>query len=273
MRINIPENVAHINGNPFVFCTNLEEITVADGNATYHSASGCLIETRNHTLIAGCKNSKIPSYVMSIGNAAFHGCKDLTNIEIPESVASIKAWAFAHCSGLTSIKIPGKVSKIDDCAFYGTGLMEVVLPDALSVIGDCAFASCSFLTKITIPNSVTSIENYAFSSCTKLSELTIPNSVTNIGIGVIAHCKALRSLTVMEENEVYRSENNCIIEKETDTLILGCLVSKIPMVSTIGEYAFYGAGISVVVIPQSVRKIGKYAFEGCNITSATFGNG
>ena len=52
----------------------------------------------------------------------------------------------------------------------------------------------------------------------------------------------LESIVVDENNPVYDSRDNCnaIIEKETNTLIVGCKNTVIPKnVMTIGEYAFY----------------------------------
>lgn len=104
----------------FSNCSSLESITVEGGNAEYHSAGNCLIETASKTLVLGCKNSVIPTdgSVTSIGSCAFHGCTDLTSITIPNSVTSIGYWAFYDCTGLTSITLPASVAKIEGDAFY-----------------------------------------------------------------------------------------------------------------------------------------------------------
>ena len=88
--------------------------------------SNTLIETKTNTLILGCKSTKIPSSVTSIGSAAFQFCEGLTSITIPEGVTSIGESAFEGCSGLTSIEIPSSVTSIGNYAFVDCiGLKDV----------------------------------------------------------------------------------------------------------------------------------------------------
>ena len=117
--IVIPANVTSISNEAFNYCDSLESISVDEGNTVYHSAGNCLIETTSKTLIAGCKNSVIPSdgSVTGIGENAFTGCWTLTNIVIPNSVTSIGRYAFSGCSSLTSVKLPDNVTSIGNYAF------------------------------------------------------------------------------------------------------------------------------------------------------------
>ena len=103
--ITIPSNVTDIGNFPFADCASLECITVESGNAVYHSAGNCLIETASKTLISGCKNSVIPAdgSVTSIGRLAFSGCVGLETIRIPSSVTSIDYRAFSECDNLISV--------------------------------------------------------------------------------------------------------------------------------------------------------------------------
>ena len=68
----------------------------------------------------------IPNGVMDIGNYAFKGCCNLTDVNIPESVKSIGSNAFEGCLSLTSITIPQNVTKIGGWAFNRcSGLTDV----------------------------------------------------------------------------------------------------------------------------------------------------
>ena len=118
--IEIPNSITSITPSAFSNCTGLTSIIVATGNANYDSRDNCnaIIETATNTLVAGCKNTLIPSSVTSIGNVAFRGCSGLTSVEIPSSVKSIGNQAFRGCSGLTSITIPNSVTSIGNSAFY-----------------------------------------------------------------------------------------------------------------------------------------------------------
>ena len=103
--ITIPSSVTSIDGSAFPSCSGLTSINVESSNKKYDSRNSCnaIIETSSNTLIAGCKNTTIPSSVTRIGRSAFYGCTGLTSITIPRSMTSIEKNAFAYCYGLISI--------------------------------------------------------------------------------------------------------------------------------------------------------------------------
>lgn len=94
--ITIPDSVTGIGAGAFSGCTGLTSIMVAAGNTIYHATGNCLIETAGKTLIAGCKNSVIPTdgSVTIIGEYAFFYCTGLTTITIPVSVTGVGVEAF-----------------------------------------------------------------------------------------------------------------------------------------------------------------------------------
>ena len=242
--IVIPDSVTSIGSSAFSGCGGLTSIVVEEGNAVYHSASNCLIETESKTLIKGGNASVIPNdgSVTSIGDNAFDRCSGLTSVTIPDSVTSIGTQAFRWCSGLTSITIPDSVTSIGTQAFYGcSGLTSVTIGNGVTSIGNYAFDGCSGLTSITIPDSVTSIGRGAFEDCSGLTSITIPDSVTSIGNYAFYGCSGLTSIVIPNS------------------------------VTSIGDYAFYGcSGLTSVTIPDSVTSIGSSVFSGCSgLTSVT----
>ena len=127
--ITIPNSVRSIGDRAFASCSQLNSITVEKENKKYHSSGNCLIETASKTLIAGCKNSIIPSdgSVTSIGDYAFYRCSSLTRTIIPNSVKSIGRCAFSDCSSLTSATIGESVTSIGYGAFSGCSSLKSVI--------------------------------------------------------------------------------------------------------------------------------------------------
>jgi len=132
-------------------------------------------------------------------------------------------------------------------------------------VGAEAFAGCG-ATSVTLPEGVRFIDSRAFANCRGITAFHIPDSVTELGTRVFEGCVALETLTVGNGNPRFRSEKNCIIERESGALIYGCGGSVIPDgVTSISGGAFYGAvGLSAADIPEGVVSIGGYAFYGCS---------
>ena len=295
--ITIPSSVTYIGSSAFSGCSGLTSITVDSGNTKYHSADNCLIETTSKTLIAGFKNSILPTdgSVTSIGSFAFYGCSGLTSITIPSSVTSIGSYAFRGCSGLTSIIIPEGVTSIGDDAFSGcSGLTSItvasgntkyhsaenclietasktlvlgcknsVIPSNGSVtsIGDRAFEGCSGLTSITIPSSVTSIGMYAFYGCSNLESITLPFVGATLSSTKNTHFGYIFGASSYSDN------NNYVPASLTTVVITGG--------TSIKSSAFYNcSGLTSITIPSSVTSISSYAFKDCSgLESITVASG
>ena len=258
--LTIPEEITGIGNNAFVGCGSLKSVVFSDG-----------VERINTGVFRNCVNLtkvEFSESISYIGGFAFYGCTGLTNIAIPDSVTSIGGSAFYGCTGLTNIVISNSVTSIGSSAFSDcTGLTNIVIPDSVTSIGSSAFSDCTGLTNIVIPDSVTSIGSSAFSGCTGLTSVTIGSGVSRIVNNAFRGCSALTSLVVADDNTVYHSENNCLIETASKVLILGCKNSRIPSdgsVTSIGISAFSGSGLTSIEIPNSIISIGESAFSGCS---------
>ena len=106
------------------------------------------------------------------------------------------------------------------------------------------------------------------------TSVTIPATVSNndgtynvtaIDASAFSSCTGLESISVAAGNPKYHSEDNCIIETASHTLILGCKKSVIPDdVTSIGDRAFMDCeSLASIEIPASVTSIGDYAFSNC----------
>ena len=187
--IEIPSSVTSIGYSAFSGCSGLTSVVIESGNSVYDSRNHCnaIIETASNTLIAGCKNTKIPSSVTSIGEGAFSGCSGLTSIDIPINVTRIGNSAFSGCWGLTSIDIPSSVTSIGEGAFSAcSGLTSITsyITDVFETGGD-AFYGCDKATLYVPSGLVSTYQSKAdwnyFSKIEEIPSTSLTMSCNNKG--------------------------------------------------------------------------------------------
>ena len=173
--ITIPSSMTSIGLLTLSNCNSLKSLTVASGNAVYHSAGNCVIETASKALVAGCKNSVIPSdgSVTSISYSAFRDCEYLTSVTIPSSVTIIDDYAFAGCTYLKSVAILGDVTSISERAFsWCTYLESITIPSSVTIIGNSAFNGCAYLTSIYYEGTAEQWNEISIGSSNSLDDAT-----------------------------------------------------------------------------------------------------
>ena len=306
--IVIPDSVTEIGIRAFSRCQNLAEVSLGSsvkviGVSAFHDTA------LTHVVF--------PASIREIRSEAFSWCTELKYITFSDNapdLEKIEFYAFRRCA-IEEVWLPeGDDIQIDAYAFEDTvtihrgydetltfsrftledgspayqvkarkkDITEAVIPavyNGLPVtrIADNGFVRCENLVSVTIPDSITEIGNLAFIGCQSLKSITIPKSVTKIGNYIFASCTALEALSVEEDNPVYHSDGNCIIETVTKTLVYGCKTSVIPddgSVTKIGERAFFLSSVESIVIPAPVTEIGIRAFSGCqNLAEVTLSEG
>lgn len=278
--VEIPASVISIGSAAFKDCSGLESMNIDEANTTYENPEGsnAIVEKSSKTLVAGCKNTKIPDDVKIIGAYAFCGCSDLKSIEIPDNVSEIQVAAFDDCSNLTAIHIPAGVDKIALGVFMGCSNLNSITIDsanrsyespgnANAIIDKGTMTLLEGSNNTVIPEGVKVIWQNAFAERIHLKSITIPASVTSIVRMPFSDCDSLEEIKVDADNAIFDSRNNCnaIIESATNTLIAGCGKTVIPEgIETIGDSAFERVKtLTHVTIPKSVTEIRGYAFERC----------
>ncbi|MCR4765267.1 MAG: leucine-rich repeat domain-containing protein [Bacteroidaceae bacterium] len=192
----------------------------------------------------------------------------ITSVVVGEGVTHIGNLAFYGHTNLESITYPTSCTTIGDNVFYGcTSLQSFTVKNTVTSIGIQTFKGCTVLNSVTFESGcqLTEISSELFKGCTSLTSIEIPSSVTTLGVSPFAYT-GLESITVAAGNEKYDSRNSCnaVIEKSSNTLVVGCKNTTIPSsVTTIGENAFIGCTFSSFNIPETVIAIGEGAFYDC----------
>ena len=172
--ITVPASVTFIYNNPFNGCQSLENLIVDTSNPVYYSKDNCIIDPANKTLIAGCKNSIIPSdgSVEIIGPHAFMGTTGITKILIPDTIIKIGTYAFGDCSDLVFAEIPDSVLSIGSGIFMDCPkLKAVIIGKGITSITENTFQESYRLSHVTIPDTVEEIKNAAFSNTYSLAHI------------------------------------------------------------------------------------------------------
>lgn len=259
----------------------------------------------------GLTNVEIPDNVSSIGNYAFKNCRSFTSVIIPDSVTNIGQSAFTNCSGLTSITCLAVTPPTLAYSPIGGGFFQYFNFDNTN---DCPiYVPCEsvntyrttsgwghYASRITCsngeyrwyPSGTTcigydkweqSIKQISYDggttwenaspieySATTLIESNSPDCgyvpptfngkwkvIDRFGSVTTAACDSTSAIT---RNETPQSG------------IISCEIGN--CVTTIGNEAFIGYGITSVTIPNNVISIGLYAFKGCsNLSIVHIGNG
>ena len=135
-----------------------------------------------------------------------------------------------------------------------TSYEEIILPETVKTIsGAGTFSGFSFVEKITTPSPTLTISgNNVFSENTSLTEIT---SVLLIeGTNTFVDDISLQDITL--------SDNTLSIPAHTFEGCTSLTDLVLPQkLKSIGDYAFYEAGIVDVVLPNTVENVGAYAFR------------
>ena len=166
--------------------------------------------------------------ITSVGDYAFSGQSDLTELTFCSYIDSIGEGAFAYCFGLTSVTLPDRLTKIKAEAFYAnTKLTNITIPSKVSSIASSAFKECQSITKFmvastnqyyvaedgvlydkkkttllnfpmadeknrasySVPVGVTTISEYAFQNSAKLQSIELPRTVKSLEYASLSSAK------------------------------------------------------------------------------------
>lgn len=133
--------------------------------------------------------------------------------------------------------------------------------------GRSPFLNDSRVKKVIIESGVETVSACLFQDCNELESVIFADTVRSIDISAFVYCPSIQELKIVGHNPRYSCIRNCLVDKTTGTIILGCANSVIPddgSAESIGEYAFAGRrGLIHLYVPGAIHTISASSFAGC----------
>ena len=273
--VTLPANLETIGFAAFAGCDQLRGITlpatVSMIDDYAFAGSGLTSVVLPQTVVymgkgvfARCEQmttATVGSFVL--GDFAFLGDSNLSNVVIGAGVNYILKGAFNGCTALKTINLEQatNLSRIDEEAFINSGLENITLPaGGIGTIGDWAFAQ------------------------TQLSSFYMADGMTQLGEGALAHNRQLTAVELpgldLDSNPSGEGVHNQgrpkkaaapihTLERIKDYTFAGDTVLDARYllkedVAYIGNYAFYNvsAAMDTMRLPSSISYLGDYAMAG-----------
>ncbi len=207
----------------------------------------------------------VPYRVTKVGDNAFGGCSNITQIDLPDSVSTLGAGAFRYCSSLVSGAIPEGMTEVPQSLYTGcSALAQVSIPEGVKTIGSWAFYNCSALANVKFPSTLTTIDTYAFYYCSSLGELTIPSTLESYGN--VFSGTGVTSVTFEEGVTEVPASAFAQCTKLTQVNLPQSL-------EEIGDSAFMRAPITALELPDGLAEVGSTAFYSCQQLSTVIFDG
>ncbi len=255
--ITLPATMTDIGMTPFLYCDNLTEVAVEDGNQTYFALEPDMLCKINGTayqanLSAGMSEEEakraaadelvmiangvegdvvIPEGIKTLAVGAIFGCNMIETLSLPSTVETVNTendpGNFALCDFMSVISVSEEnpyYASQDGILYSKDGTTLVKIPE-------------QYGETVVVPDGVATIASYAAAMNYRLQELVVSDTVTEIASNAFFDCEYL------------------------ETLSLGSRVK------TIGSRAFYQCEIlRKVSIPESCTTIASYAFASSGLS-------
>lgn len=201
-----------------------------------------------------------------IDNAAFMNAKGITSVTIPNTVSDIGNSVFFGCESLERIKVEegnGYLAVIDDGVLVADDQKFLVaypaakagdsytIPDTIDEIAPGCFGFAKNLKSITIPQKVAYVDNWAF-AYSALESVNL--SCTQIDEYAFAYCSNLHEVILNSGVETIEGAAFSVCPLLTHVTLPNTLTS-------VGQYAFAGTGMTDITIPPTVAEL-KYGCFG-----------
>ena len=169
-----------------------------------------------------------------------------------------------------------------DCSSLVFGLQEditsVELPNTMQYVGAGAFVGCTALTNVILPDSIQTINTGAFAMCMSLQTIKLPKNLTALMPMVFAECISLTyvdasytNITTIGDSESGYSGPFVMSGDYGPSALLSIDLTGCSKLTTIGQAAFFGSGLTSITLPSSITVIDFVGFGNCyNLTQVKF---
>lgn len=260
-------------------CVRSQEITYkSDGcTLTYNKIDGYNVEVGRQSVSLSKEKIFIPNsisqndttfYVIGIADNAFSGNKKIKKVVFDEEsdIQYIGEGAFAGCENLTEIELPSTITEIKPYTFAWCGLEYIEIHNFITKIGERAFTNCAQLAKIDMSENIEDIGNFAFAWCPQLKSFTIPEKTKRLGYEIL---QANRELDTLYYNAINCEDAGAYYDKRVERTI-GAFEGNVGLseivfgnrVEYIPEYLLYNCrGIDTIDFPRSIERVGRFALH------------
>ena len=221
-----------------------------------------------------------------IGEGCFANCK-MISVFTAEKLVTIEDGAFfdvtidittlnESVTRLSTLNLPS-VQHIGDSAFACSNLLISADLPALETMGDMTFGLCQNLRTINVSENFKEIPSRAFFACVSLTDFDFSN-IERIGSLAFWYAKLPKNLVlenvVTLDNQAFAEQTNNTLETvEAPKLVeigneafVGCKKLKsvyMPLVESIGDFAFAQTAIVEFEISNNLKTLGHNAFVQC----------
>lgn len=212
--VTINSKPTYIGYQTFSHCYNLKNVRFADESK---------ITTIQKYAFACCYKLVSLDFtgLQFISEGCFMGCISLSELDL-SNIAEIPERCFWLCSNvkLSDFKINSNLKLIGNCSFADSLIESFACPENLELIESGAFENCVKLSSFNFNTRIQAIKSYTFYNCSCLESVTITNSIVHIMQNAFTFCFKLRINFEGGSHPIFDIENNCLILKESRTLVL-----------------------------------------------------
>ena len=259
--VNLPATATSISAEAFKSCVSLTAINVDKANTTYSSSDGVLL-SKDKTILRifpqGKANSNftlLPPSITTIGQFAFYGNTNLTNVTIPNKVTNINKRAFGLCSNLNTVTF--LCDEMIDPANINTNQSDMSFDDGTEAPD--MFGNITINVRKELLSQYQNNEYYQ-----KFKEIKPSFVDETTRVGGLNKTKAKEEYIAVSDNTV----DLLSVDTDDETYVLPTTVENGGTsynVGLVGDYLFTANGSQVsnvkeVVVPGNVQYIGARAF-------------